>query len=318
MRSLVGVSLPGYDEKTDAVLLYSETDVTVLSVDKIRTHVREAYKIWRPQGRDHGTVPVFFNPTRKIRSLHGWCIPAQGKDYEVKDKDAIDVAPPADGGELVDDVKYRILRIPASDPGNIVGYEYEVEEQPFFLQDNWGFQEPDPVRESHYSLEVPAGWEYRATWLSYPEVKPTEAGGNVSQWVVNDVKAIRSEPDMPPWRGVAGQMIVSFFPAGGTSKKNEFVSWDSMEVGTGICWADGWTPPTRSNSRSRSYRGQDLDPGQDASHRRVCAARHSLRRDRIRHRRISAACRSRSIQSSLWGLQGQSDADAHDAARDRC
>ncbi len=228
MRSLVGVSLPAYDEKTDAVLLYSETDVTVLSVDKIRTHVREAYKILRPQGRDHGTVSVFFNPTRKIKSLHGWCIPAQGKDYEVKDKDAIDVAPSADGGELVDDVKYRLLRIPAPDPGNIVGYEYEVEEQPFFLQDNWGFQEPDPVRESHYSLEVPAGWEYKATWLSYPEVKATEAGGNQSQWVVNDVKAIRSEPDMPPWRGVAGQMIVSFFPAGGTSKKNEFVSWDSM------------------------------------------------------------------------------------------
>src|SRR6266436_1153714 len=88
MHALVGVTLPSYDEKTDAVLLYSETNVTVLSVDKIRTHVREAYKVLRPEGREHGTVRVYFNPGRKITSLHGWCIPAQGKDYAVKEKDA--------------------------------------------------------------------------------------------------------------------------------------------------------------------------------------------------------------------------------------
>ena len=44
--------------RPSAVLLYSETNVTVLSVDKIRTHVREAYKILRPEGREHGTVGI--------------------------------------------------------------------------------------------------------------------------------------------------------------------------------------------------------------------------------------------------------------------
>ena len=50
MHSLVGVPLPSYDDKTDAVLLYSETNVTVLSTDKIKTRVRAAYKILRPNG----------------------------------------------------------------------------------------------------------------------------------------------------------------------------------------------------------------------------------------------------------------------------
>jgi hypothetical protein len=81
MHALVGTTLPSYDDKTDAVLLYSETNVTVLSVDKIRTHVREAYKILRPEAREHGTISVYFNPSRKIKDLHGWCIPSQGKDY---------------------------------------------------------------------------------------------------------------------------------------------------------------------------------------------------------------------------------------------
>ena len=228
MRGLVGVTLPSYDEKTDAVLLYSENNVTVLSEDRIRTHIRKAYKILRPEGRGHGTVSVYFNPSRKITSLHGWCIPAQGKDYEVKDKDAIDVAAPAEGGYLIEDTKYRFLRIPAPDPGNIIGYEYEVEEQPFWLQDTWDFQGTDPVRESHYSLQLPPGWIFKVSWLSHAEVKPDEGSGNVLQWAISDVKGIRPEPDMPPLGGVAGQMIVSFFPAGGTAQKNEFANWEGM------------------------------------------------------------------------------------------
>jgi transglutaminase-like putative cysteine protease len=227
MHALAGAPLPSYDEKTDAVVLYSETNVNVLSTDKIKTHVREVYKILRPNGREHATVGVVFTPSRKITSLHGWCIPAQGKDYEVKEKDAIDTSA-TQGFEVFSDVKYRVLRIPAPDPGNIVGYEYEVEEQPFFLQYIWDFQGTDPVRESHYSLQLPYGWNYKTSWLSHPAVKPDETSGNVLQWAVRDVKGIRLEPGMPPWRGVASQMIVSFFPSGGTSQRNELATWEGM------------------------------------------------------------------------------------------
>jgi hypothetical protein len=227
MHALVNAPLPTYDEKTDAVLLYSETDVTVISTDKIKTTVREAYKILRPNGRDHGTVLVAFNPQRKIKSLHGWCIPAQGKDYEVKDKDAIErsLGP---GYELISDVKYKILTIPAPDPGNIVGYEYEAEEQPLFLQDIWDFQGSDPIRESHFSLQLPAGWEYKASWLNFPETQPVQSANNTWQWAVHDVKGIRTEPLMPPLDGVAGQMIVSFFTSSGGPALNANASWDTM------------------------------------------------------------------------------------------
>jgi transglutaminase-like putative cysteine protease len=226
MHAQVNAALPAHDEKTDAVLLYSETNVTVLSTDKIKTTVREAYKILRPNGRERGTVYVYFNPSRKIKSLHGWCIPAQGKDYEVKDKEAVDRSL-SGGGELIDDVKFRVLTIPAPDPGNIVGYEYEVEERPFFLQDMWYFQEADPVRETHYSLQLPSGWEFRDFWLNHPEVKASQAGNNLWQWTVSDVREIRHEPAMPPYQGIAGQMIVTFFPPGGKAA-NGFAAWDDM------------------------------------------------------------------------------------------
>jgi len=228
MHALVNVPLPAHDEKTDVVELYSETNVTVLSTDKIKTVVREAYKILRPGGRDYGMVSVYLNSNRKITGLRGWCIPAEGKDYEVKDKEAFETSDPKiEGSELVSDVKYKRLRIPASDPGNIVGYEYEVEERPLVLQDIWYFQGSNPARESHYSLQLPSGWEHKALWLNYPQVQPTQSGSSQWQWSISDLKAVRPEGAMPPMRGLLGQMIVSFFPPGGQAV-NGFTTWQQM------------------------------------------------------------------------------------------
>jgi len=243
MHALVNVPLPAHDEKTDVVLLYSERIVTVQSADKIKTTVREAYKILRPGGREYGTLAVSYNSHSKITGMRGWCIPAQGKDYEVKDKEAVEISlPKIDGSELVSDVKDKLLRIPAADPGNIVGYEYEKEEQPFVLQNVWHFQEANPVREAHYTLQLPSGWEYKVTWMNYPEIKPAQSG-NQSQWVVSEVKGIKHEDNMPPWQGVAGQMIVTFFPPGGAKQNQAFQDWKQMGI-----WYQGLTSGRREAS----------------------------------------------------------------------
>jgi len=227
MHSLVNAPLPAYDDKTDAVLLYSEINVTVISADKMRMHVRQAYKVLRPNGRHHGTVAAPFDSYTKINNLRGWCIPSQGKDYEVKEKDAIERAYLPDG-EFASDEKMKVLQIPAPDVGNIVGYEFELEQRPFFLQDIWEFQERDPVLQSNYSLHLPSGWEFKALWLNHPEVKPTQTGDNTWQWTVHDLKGIRPEPLMPPLRGIAGQMFVSFFTSSGGPSLKMNTDWEAM------------------------------------------------------------------------------------------
>jgi Domain of Unknown Function with PDB structure (DUF3857)/Transglutaminase-like superfamily len=228
MHGLVSVALPEHDDKTEAVKLLSETIVTVQSVDKIKTQVRVAYKILRPGGRDLGTPVITYHLPSKVANLRAWCIPAQGKDYEVKDKDAMEVALPAiAGSELVNDVRAKIVRIPAADPGNIIGYEYEEEQHPVVLQDVWYFQSSYPAREERYTLQLPAGWEYKAAWMNHSEVAPASAGANQWQWTVSNVPGIRDEAEMPPRRGIAGQMIVSFVPSGGAAGKT-FANWRDM------------------------------------------------------------------------------------------
>jgi uncharacterized protein DUF3857 len=141
MHALVNVPLPEHDEKTDAVLLLAEDNFTVQGNGKMKRIERRVYKILRPDGRAYGTIYANFDAETKINSIHGWCIPAQGKDYEVKDKEAIETALfGVTDGILMSDLKTKVLTIPAADPGNIVGYELEQEVHPYVMQDVWRFQ----------------------------------------------------------------------------------------------------------------------------------------------------------------------------------
>src|SRR5438552_2126967 len=229
MHVLTSVPLPAHDDKTEAVVLYSEESLNVVSVDRVKRLVRVAYKILRPEGRAYGTVAIPFNAQEKIIGLHGWCIPAQGKDYVVRDKDAMEISlPKIEGSDLVSDVKEKVLFIPAPDPGNIIGFEYESDEQPLVLQDVWAIQGEAPVRERHYSLQLPSGWEYKATWLNHPQVGPAH-DGNQWEWTVTDVNGLKKEEDMPPLRGLSAQMIVTFIPPGGVPGK-WFTNWRDMGV----------------------------------------------------------------------------------------
>ena len=274
MHALVSAALPPHDEKTDAVKLYAEKIVNVQTAERIKTQVRVAYKILRPGGRDLGVVVIPFDSMTKITNLHAWSIPAQGKDYEVKDKESLEVALPAvQGSELISDVRAKVVHIPAAEVGNIIGYEYEQEDRPFVLQDIWYFQGTYPAREEHYTLQLPAGWEYRASWLNHTEVAPTPGGSNTWQWAVSSIAGIRDENYMPPHRGIEGQMIVSFAPAGGAQGKT-FASWRDMGL-----WYNDLTRNRRDATPEIAQKAAALTTGAASAVAKMQALAQFLQRD---------------------------------------
>jgi transglutaminase-like putative cysteine protease len=216
MHAQLNAALPAHDEKTNAVVLYSETALSVQPNGKIKRLYREAVKILRPDGEARGTIRVYFDAQRRITDLHAWCIPVSGKDYEVKEKDAVESAfLGVDGSELASDERTKTLRIPAATPGSVVGYEVEQELRPYMLVDTWGFQDTIPVREARYTLKLPAGWSYKTNWLNHGEESPMPAGSGEWHWSITDLRAIRLEPSMPPWQGIAGNMVVALVPPTG-------------------------------------------------------------------------------------------------------
>ena len=79
MRALVSAPLPAHDEKTDAILLYSEKNVNVISADKVKEQVRVAYKILRPGGREYGYRGSQFQSSQEGDQAAWLVYPGTGK-----------------------------------------------------------------------------------------------------------------------------------------------------------------------------------------------------------------------------------------------
>jgi len=226
LQAAAGLSLPAVTEKTDAVTLLDERIVTVRENGEIRTLVRRAFKILRPGGREHGEVVVPFDNDTRLTYLKAWCIPAQGKPFEVKEKDAVEVG--ISPGVLYSDNRIKVLRIPAAEPGNIIGYEVERKGRPYIFQDIWWFQDVHPVRQARLTLQLPTGWEYKVSWVNWPAQQPAAVGANQWLWEVNNIPAVEDEPAMPPPAAIEGRLTLIFFPREPSARQKTYDSWRDL------------------------------------------------------------------------------------------
>jgi transglutaminase-like putative cysteine protease len=229
VQAQVGVPTPEHDEKTTAVLLYSEVILTAQPNGKLKRLDRRVYRILRPDGREFGIVREDVDSQTRVNSLRGWSIPAEGKGYDVGERDVVESSlAGVENGELMSDVRTRVLRIPAATPGSIVGYEVEIEERPYVMTDEWAFEDTVPVRETHYTLQLPPGWSFKASWLNHAEQAADSSVGGRTHWVLRDLRPIAVEAQMPPWQGIAGRLVISLLPPDGQPRG--FQSWREMGV----------------------------------------------------------------------------------------
>jgi len=226
LHNLASAPLPKYSEETDAIRLLDEQVVIVKENGETKTIFRGAYKILRPQGRKHGTVVIPYDNETRISNLRAWSVPAQGKDYEVKDKDALETS--ITSGSFFEDARIKVLKIPAADPGSVIGYEYQRKERPYLLQQIWWFQDVHPVREARFTVQLPPGWEFKASWVNHPELQPTALRENQWQWSLSNVPAVKTEPFMPPAPAIEGRLVLTYFPRDPSMRQKTFDSWREL------------------------------------------------------------------------------------------
>ena len=255
LRALAGQPLPKYPDNTNAVVLLDEQLTSVDHEGEVKTLYRRAYKILRPEGRKHATFGVYFDQETRLTYLKAWSLSAQGTEYEVKEKDAVETSPFEEALYL--DTRLKLLKIPAAEPGSIIGYEYEQRRRPFVLQDMWRFQDELPVRRSRFVLRLPDQWQYRAHFLNHAAVEPQRLGEHQWTWELQDVPAIEEEPSMPSWRGIAGRLAVTYFPAHSLSRGNTYRSW--QDVGQ---WYGQLAASSREETAQLNQKVTELTAGQ--------------------------------------------------------
>ena len=210
VRQAIPPTMPESTKTADAVVLLDERVLTVAAAGEINTRHRRVVKIQTNAGRDYGYASVAFDKETKLQSLRGWSIDAKGTQYEVKERDAVETSP--FDGELYSDTRVKVLRIPATDPGSVIAFEYTQRERPYLLQTVWHFQEAIPVLRARLQVDMPQGWTQEAHWSNYQPVAPMQGA-----WELRDIPAIKDEPRMPDAASLAGRAAVIFVsPTGGT------------------------------------------------------------------------------------------------------
>lgn len=235
-RDAAQAKVPTYDSETNAVVLLDEAIVSVSDSGEVKTTYRVATKILNAHGREHANVHIWFDNETKISNVHAWSIPPSGKEYELKEKDAYEYA--AFDGDLYSDHRLKKIELP-SDPGSIVGYEYEQKGRPRVFTDIWYYQKHEiPVITSRFALNLPPTWEVETFWVNRPMLEAVKNGSTYT-WEQQNIAAIKDEDSMPDWRAVAPRMVLAFYPPSGKSTRTH-TSWE--DLGT---WYYGLANPQR-------------------------------------------------------------------------
>ncbi len=273
MRAAARDSLPPAEKDAVAVILLDETVTIVKENGDMETTYRRVYKILRPEARQKfGALQISFNDDTRITSLKAWGMPANGKEIEIKEKDAAETGETSD--DLYSNLRFKDLLLPAMDPGNFVGYEYTQKDRPYLFADKWSFQNFIPVRRARYQLQLPPGWEVKTEWANYPELKETPSGTNSFSWELENIPAISDEPDMPPFQAIAGRMAVKFFPRDLALRTKAAGSWNDIAL-----WYAGLTSSSRDSTPEIKQKVSELTANSKTTLDKIKALTSFMQRD---------------------------------------
>ncbi len=227
LKQAVSEKLPAYPADTKAVVLADEIEQTIEGPGQYVEHYRRIVKILRPDGREHAQLMVHLRQQDKLLSVHAWSIDSSGHEFEVKEKEFEEVAPHA-SEVLYSDVRFKRTRAPAGEQaGTVIGFEYEVRYVKWLNQVMWVYQESVPVRRAQFTLQLPAGWEYKAAWSGTKHPEAERLADNRWKWTEFDVPAIDDEEKlMPDPFGLAGRGEFAYF--GQNSGNMNGGSWENI------------------------------------------------------------------------------------------
>ncbi|MEA2490357.1 MAG: hypothetical protein QOH21_2149 [Acidobacteriota bacterium] len=269
LKSAAAAPIPSYPGDVRGVALLDEISVTVLPSGEIRKLTRRAYRVLGTAGRDLGYVAVHFDSDTRLTALRAWSITAKGEEYQVKERDASETS--AFDGELYADNKIKVLRIPAAEPGNTIGYEYEQTGRSYGLEDVWQYQSDVPVRRARYTLTLPEGWTQQARWFHATAAEPRMEGKSLA-WDLTDVPAIEVEPQMPAMEAIAARMAVRFDPGGVAPLAHR--TWDDVAR-----WYEGLSAPRRASSPALQSKARELTASAKTLIEKVAALAHFAQND---------------------------------------
>jgi hypothetical protein len=215
-------------------------------------------RILKPQAR-HEFCAVSYDVDEKINYFREWTLAADGKTFQAKDTDFVDVG--AGEEDAVRDIpillqteKTRIVRPPAEDVGATILCESEELMAPWKREKVWNIQEGRFVYEA-LEIDLPPGSQFAESWHRYQPVKPVEDAPNHWRWEIKDMPRLdlRDVKASPAWDALAARMSVRWGDLAADGRDNQ---WRALGE-----WIEQLETNRPSPSPEISAKAQELTAG---------------------------------------------------------
>ena len=199
---------PPASDSAHAHILLDETVVIVPAAGRARTTARAVVRVLDKRGASGMAVHLPYDrASADVRDLRAWLIAPDGGTTAFGEKDALDLAP-EEWGELVSDIREKVLAPPTPAPGAVFAWEWTVEAE--VLVSEWWhtFGSASPTALERFEVELPPGVE--ADVRSWGRAAPAAVrDGQRWRWEQRDLPAARAEPLSPAGRGERTELVVA-------------------------------------------------------------------------------------------------------------
>jgi len=187
--------------RASAVVRSMEMNIEVKSLDDVTYRVKQVLTVLNSNGDDDAAVHIWYNKSRKVKSVKGVLYDELGKPYaKFSDKQFVDVSA-SGNSSLFEDSRMKIYK-----PNSLV-YPYTIEcEYEIDSKQSLNFPEWYPNRSTGVAVEYAVlnfvsknDFNIRYKEVNYPG-KPKITSDDKTrsyQWEVKDLKAFRYEPYSP-------------------------------------------------------------------------------------------------------------------------
>ncbi len=200
-----------------ALVLLNEEQIIVDQNGRIEERVRKAIRILNKEGREAASASmIYYLADDKIKSFHGWMLPASGPPIRYHKDRLIDLA--VAPNDVYNESRNAVFAAGSdAQPGSVFGYEMEAERKSVFTQWEYLFQDGLPSLVSRFMLKLPSSWQERSIIYNHAPLEPQSANETYT-WEIKNLPFLEDEPHSPDIRALVPRLAVTYLPADGNKR----------------------------------------------------------------------------------------------------
>jgi transglutaminase-like putative cysteine protease len=222
-------SIPTYSKEAASAVLLDEGRITVEPDGSMHRSLRYVVRVLNVEGRKATVAAIpYFQHFSKIKEFRAWLV-SPGGVVKAYGKESIDDVSESQDFELYSDARVRVIRAHNAENGATFAWTATLDEGAMLLQDDWHFQEEQPVLVSRYVLTLPAGWEAKGEVFNLPSLHPVVEGTTYT-WEARNLPFIKPELAAPGFASVSPWLGVSFYPTQGAAGGKVVKNWSDLSL----------------------------------------------------------------------------------------